>query len=198
MVISIGILYHVALVPCLIASLAAYFLAGALGVQPVRFAVQVPEASAMTFFQVGFLGILCALVSILFCMMMHGAEKGMRKILPNAWLRVLAGAGIIIVLTYLCGTNDYNGVGMGVIAAAIEEGKAEPLAFLLKLVFTSVTLAAGFKRRGNRSFVFRRSSLRMRNRTNYRASCGIRCGSRSCQRFLRSHKLPYFISIPVD
>lgn len=145
MVISIGILYHVALVPCLIASLAAYFLAGALGVQPVRFAVQVPEASAMTFFQVGFLGILCALVSILFCMMMHGAEKGMRKILPNAWLRVLAGAGIIIVLTYLCGTNDYNGVGMGVIAAAIEEGKAEPLAFLLKLVFTSVTLAAGFK-----------------------------------------------------
>ena len=34
---------------------------------------------------------------------------------------------------------------MGVITAAIEEGKAEPLAFLLKLVFTSVTLAAGFK-----------------------------------------------------
>lgn len=58
---------------------------------------------------------------------------------------MLAGAGIIIALTYLCGTNDYNGVGMGVITAAIEEGKAEPLAFLLKLVFTSVTLAAGFK-----------------------------------------------------
>lgn len=198
MVISIGILYHVALVPCLIASLSAYFLAGALGVQPVRFAVEVPEASALTFFQVGFLGILCALVSILFCVMMHGAESQMKKFLPNAWLRTLAGAGIVIALTYLCGTNEYNGVGMGVITAAIEEGKAEPLAFLLKLVFTSVTLAAGFKGGEIVPSFFVGAALGCVIAPLIGLPAGFGAGSRSCQRFLWGYELPDFIGIPVD
>lgn len=145
MVISIGILYHVALVPCLIASLSAYFLSLALDVEPIRFAIDVPETTPVMFFKVGLLGILCALVSILFCVMMQGAEKGLHKIIPNPWIRVVAGGCAVIALTYLCGTTDYNGVGMDVITRAIEAGKAEPLAFILKLLFTSVTLAAGFK-----------------------------------------------------
>lgn len=145
MVISIGILYHVALVPCLIASLSAYFLSLALDVEPIRFAIEVPETTPVMFFKVGLLGILCALVSILFCVMMQGAEKKLHKIIPNPWLRAVAGGCIVIALTYLCGSTDYNGVGMNVIIRAVEEGKAEPLAFILKLLFTSVTLATGFK-----------------------------------------------------
>ena len=47
-------------------------------------------------------------------------------------------------MTLLAGT-DYNGAGMEVITAAVEEGTAHPLAFLLKILFTAVTLAAGFK-----------------------------------------------------
>ena len=43
MVISIGILYHVALVPSLIAALSAYFVATALGVKPTHFTIEVPE-----------------------------------------------------------------------------------------------------------------------------------------------------------
>lgn len=145
MVISIGILYHVALVPCLIASLSAYFLSLALDVKPIRFAIAVPETTPLMFFKVGLLGILCALVSILFCMMMQGTEKYLHKRIPNPWLRAVAGGCGVIALTYLCGTTDYNGVGMDVITRAVEEGKAEPAAFILKLLFTSVTLAAGFK-----------------------------------------------------
>lgn len=34
---------------------------------------------------------------------------------------------------------------MGVITAAVEEGRARPEAFILKILFTAVTLAAGFK-----------------------------------------------------
>lgn len=34
---------------------------------------------------------------------------------------------------------------MGVITEAIEQGRAEPFAFLLKLIFTAITLGAGFK-----------------------------------------------------
>ncbi len=145
MVISIGILYHVALVPCLISSLVAYFVAHAFGVKPVRFSVDVPTVEPEMFLRVMGLAILCAVVSILFCDMMQFTEKIFRKRVKNPYLRAICGGAIIIVLTFICGTNDFNGVGMDVISAAVEQGEAEPIAFLLKLLFTAITLGAGFK-----------------------------------------------------
>ena len=69
----------------------------------------------------------------------------MQQRLPTPWVRVAFGGVAIVALTYLCGTADYNGAGMGVITAAVEQGTARPEAFLLKLLFTAVTLSAGFK-----------------------------------------------------
>ena len=51
---------------------------------------------------------------------------------------------LVIVLTYLVGTRDYNGAGMELIERAIG-GEAETGAFLLKILFTAMTLGAGFK-----------------------------------------------------
>ena len=65
--------------------------------------------------------------------------------IPNPWLRVVLGGMAVIVLTLLCGTSDYNGAGMNIITAAVEQGTVRPEAFLLKMIFTAVTLAAGFK-----------------------------------------------------
>ena len=51
---------------------------------------------------------------------------------------------MIVAATLLLGTYDYNGAGMHVIERAMS-GEAAPAAFILKLAFTAVTLAAGFK-----------------------------------------------------
>ena len=59
-------------------------------------------------------------------------------------LRVFAGGCIVIALTYLVGCRDYNGAGMEVIERAIS-GTAEPVAFLMKIIFTAITIGAGFK-----------------------------------------------------
>ena len=69
----------------------------------------------------------------------------MAKRIPNPWVRAVTGGCAVIVLTLLCRTTDYNGAGMSVITAAVEQGTARPEAFLLKILFTAVTLAAGFK-----------------------------------------------------
>ena len=144
MVISIGVIYHVALYPSLLAALAAYGVSIHLGVEPTRFAVSVPEQTVGMFVRVALLGVLCALVSILFCQVMHGAGHLMKRI-RNPWLRVACGGAAIIVLTLIFGT-DYNGAGMEIVTAAVEQGiVAVPWAFLLKLIFTAITLAAGFK-----------------------------------------------------
>ena len=144
MVISIGVIYHVALYPSLLAALVAYGVSIHLGVEPTRFAVSVPEQTVGVFVRVALLGVLCALVSILFCQVMHGAGHLMKRI-RNPWLRVICGGAAIIVLTLIFGT-DYNGAGMEIVTAAVEQGTvAVPWAFLLKLIFTAITLAAGFK-----------------------------------------------------
>lgn len=145
MVISIGVLYHAAFVPCLTAALTAFGVSQLMGVEPTRFSVTAPAVETFTFFRVAALAALCAVVSILFCNTIHKAEHLMKKWLPNPWIRVAAGGAAIVVLTLLVGSMDYNGAGMGVITAAVEQGTAHPAAFLLKLLFTAITLAAGFK-----------------------------------------------------
>ena len=85
-----------------------------------------------------------AALSIFFCELLHVTPKLYRKFFPNIYLRVAAGGVLIIALTKLLGTTDYNGAGAAVIEAAID-GEAVPYAFLLKMLFTALTLGAGFK-----------------------------------------------------
>lgn len=143
--ISIGTLYHTALVPCLMSALAAFGVALALGVEPTRFTVAAPEIAVDMFLRVLLLSVLFALVSILFCNFIHVTEHWMQRRIPNPWFRVAVGGFAIIALTCLVGTRDYNGAGMEIVAAAVEQGTARPAAFALKLLFTAITLAAGFK-----------------------------------------------------
>ena len=145
-VISVGVMYHAAFIPCFTASLVAYAVSMMMGVEPTRFSVQIPALETPMLLRVGVLAILCAFVSVIFCKVIHVVEHQMHKRIRNSWTRVIAGGFAVAILTTVCGTTDYNGAGMEVITAAVEEGiVAHPAAFLLKILFTAVTLAAGFK-----------------------------------------------------
>ena len=92
------------------------------------------------------LGVGCALVGMLLCIVMHTASHLYQTWLPNQYLRILAGSALIIGCTLLLGTREYNGAGMQVIERAITEGVLEhPLAFLFKLLLTALTLGCGFR-----------------------------------------------------
>lgn len=144
-VVHVGVMHYAALVPAILSSLIASLLAGRLGQAPTAFSVaQVPDLSPLSLLQTVILGVLCALAAILFCQCLHMAHDFYQRFLPNPYLRAAAGGGVIILLTLLVGTRDYNGAGGEVIAAAVA-GSAVPPAFLLKILFTALTLGAGFK-----------------------------------------------------
>ena len=145
MVISIGIMYDVAFIPCLTAALTAYGVSLTMGVEPTRFTVAMPELEGWMLVRVAVLAALCAVVSTVFCNVIHIVEHQMDHRIKNSWARAVIGGVAVIALTYLCGTTDYNGAGMEVVTAAVEGGVARPEAFLLKMLFTAVTLAAGYK-----------------------------------------------------
>lgn len=147
-VISVGVMYYAAALPCAVSALVAYGLALRLGVQPPRFTLSgVPEILPLPALQVAALALLCAGVSILFCIVTHGAARLYGKYLPQPF-RIIAGGllvmGFTLLLDCLTGQRDYNGPGMQVIAAALG-GEARPEAFLMKILFTALTLGAGFK-----------------------------------------------------
>ncbi len=145
-VISVGAIYHVAFVPCLIASLVSFETSLRLGVEPTRFLVEaVPRVTPLCVAQVALLACLCGMLSAVFCESVHRTERLAHRWLPNPWIRAAAGGCAILALTLMLGTQDYNGAGMGGIVGAVESGTAGAFAFMWKIVFTSITLAAGFK-----------------------------------------------------
>ena len=142
---SVGTLFTPALLPCYLAAFTASKVSGVFGVHAVGLLLDV--AAAVTVGNVWRFVILAVLVSLLgisMCWSFHKAEHLARHHIPNAWLRIALGGGVIAVLTALVGDQRFNGAGMDMALAAVT-GQADWYSWLLKLLFTAVTLAAGFK-----------------------------------------------------
>jgi len=144
-VVSVGIMYYSALVPCVFSSLIAIEIAKFFGVKGESFTIaSVPNFTASSVSKIVFVSILCAALSILFCVAMHAASKYTKKWIPNAYLRIFVFGILIVAIQFLVGTTDYMGAGMDVIERAIN-GEVNGEAVLLKLVLTAITLGVGFK-----------------------------------------------------
>lgn len=144
-VISVGVMYYSAIVPCVIAAVVGDRISSLFGVAPTEYILSgIPELSALGTAKAALLGVLCAVLSILFCVSMRQSAALYKKLIPNKYLCAAVGGLLVALLTLLVGSRDYNGAGMEVIARAIA-GQARPEAFALKILFTALTLGAGFK-----------------------------------------------------
>lgn len=142
---SVGTIFSPALLPCYLSAFTASRVSLSLGVHPEGILLE--ETVAFTFttnWQILVLALAVGLLGIAMCYTFHQAEHLAAKLLPNAWVRIAVGGGAITVMTLLVGDHRYNGAGMDMALAAVE-GHADLYSFALKLLFTAVTLAAGFK-----------------------------------------------------
>lgn len=142
---SVGVMQYAALVPCAVAALAGKNVAKMVGAHAEHFVIPLDVYMS---FKVALLTILlallCAGVSILFCVILHRTEHLMKKHFPNEWIRVIVGGCMVILLAKVLGTTDYLGAGMHIIEHAIA-GKVVASAFILKMIFTAITLGSGFR-----------------------------------------------------
>ncbi len=144
-VFSIGVMYHAALIPCLFSAYIAEGVASALKLPPERFIVSsIPAWSVRSVLLMIALGAATALAAILFAVCMKKSSQLYKKAFPNPFLRIIAAAGIFILLTLLTGTKEYNGGGFWLIEESMQ-GTVRNEAFLMKILFTSVILGGGFK-----------------------------------------------------
>ena len=143
-VIRVGYVRHCGFLPCVMASLVGYEISVLLGTHGVRFSIDFPGTTPELIIKVIMLSVLCAIVSILFCFAIKNASLYMHKFFRNAYARTIIGSLIVVLLSLIFRTTDYNGAGMHIIADAMS-GEVVPWAFLLKIIFTAITIAAGFK-----------------------------------------------------
>ncbi|MBS8263783.1 voltage-gated chloride channel protein [Mesobacillus boroniphilus] len=143
---ALGKMKFAALVPCLVASYVGHYVTtAAWGHKHEEFIIQtVPELSLLTFLKVILLSIIFSLLSISYCQLRHGIQNTTEKIFKkNHMKRAFFGGIIIIVLTVIVGSQDYNGRSLQMLEQSFTE-EVPPFAFLGKLIFTAVTLGTGF------------------------------------------------------
>jgi H+/Cl- antiporter ClcA len=99
------------------------------------------DANALAWAMVA--GLIFGVVAWLFSHGMHRLQRTFKTIVPHALMRPVVGGAIVAVAVYFIGTR-YIGLGVPVIEQAFVM-QAAPHEFALKIAFTILTLAAGFK-----------------------------------------------------
>ena len=142
---SVGTLFTPALLPCYLAAFTASRVSAMLGVHAETYLLETAYALTLgNSWKFLILAVLVSCLGIAMCALFHKAEHLAAHHLPNPYVRIAVGGAVVMVLTLLVGDHRFNGAGMDMALKAVG-GEADWYSFLLKMLFTAVTLSAGFK-----------------------------------------------------
>ena len=137
-----GILYDV-LLPSFIAGIISYHISSSLGIayfyHPINF---VPVFSEGFFAKVVFAGIFFGICSALLIEMLKLGDKLSAQLRISKPLKGIIGGLALIGLVFIF-SKQYLGLGLDTIQSSLEGIKIIWYAFLLKMIFTSITLSFG-------------------------------------------------------
>ena len=142
---SVGTLFTPALLPCYLAAFVASRVSASFGVHAEGYLLtQSFRLTIGNSWRYLILAVLVSLLGIAMCWVFHKAEHLAAHHVKNPFLRIAIGGAVIAAMTLLVGDHRYNGAGMDMALGAVA-GNANWFDFLMKMLFTAVTLSAGFK-----------------------------------------------------
>lgn len=144
-VVNVGMINYPAIVPCVLSALIANAVSTFCGSSGTHFYVgNIPDLTAVTAVKLILISIIFSLAAILLCFALHTAPKLYKRYIKNEYLCAICAGVIVIALRYLFNTTDYLGAGTDIITKSFLTSSAWYV-FLLKILFTAVTLGGGFK-----------------------------------------------------
>jgi H+/Cl- antiporter ClcA len=162
-VLTIGRIKYDALLPALIAAVVGDITVGAWHVNHTQYHIALVQHTPglindYLHFDLLLLGkviiasAIFGLASFLFAGMVHEIKSICLKLFKHNWMIPVFGGLVIIGLTFLNGKPDYLGLGVDAeyhgavtIPSAFNAGGADTWSWLWKTIYTTVTLATGFK-----------------------------------------------------
>ncbi len=142
-VLFVGSILYEVLLPSFIAGITAYEVSYNLGISyfyhPISF---VPVFSEAFFLKVALSGIVFGICSFMLVEILKLGKRVAEKLLFWIPLRGLIGGFILIGLTLIF-SKEYLGLGLDTIEGCLQGEKSSWYAFVLKMIFTSITLNFG-------------------------------------------------------
>lgn len=139
-----GMSYH-ALLPALVAAVMGDLVTRGLGI--VHTVYPTPDPLPLSLLLLGkwlLFGLAVAGVSTAFVGLTHVLKGWAARRIPLLPLRMALGGAVLVLMWRGTGTDDYLGLGIPTILRAFTDPALPSTAFVLKLLFTAVTLSAGF------------------------------------------------------
>jgi len=144
-VVSIGFIEYDALLPALVASVVGNYVTLHLGVvHAVYPTIGHVELTALVLGKLCVIGVAMALATVAFVELTHRLKHLLEAKIPRLPIRMFVGGIAIVVMWKAIGTSDYLGLGVPMILRSFTDPNLPWFAFAAKLVFTAVTLSAGF------------------------------------------------------
>lgn len=155
-VLVIGRIQYDALIPCFVASVVADWTCRIWGIGHTHYQVDVPAAGAALdawlMGKVILAAVAFGFAAWLFSTLSHRLGDAFKTYIPRPELRPVFGGLLVIGLFFLAGTGDYLGLGvLGdrpdaiTLPAMFTSSEIPASAWAWKLLFTVITLSAGFK-----------------------------------------------------
>ncbi|MBN2263573.1 MAG: voltage-gated chloride channel family protein [Prolixibacteraceae bacterium] len=159
-VLAIGRIKYDALFPAFFASVLANIVCSAYGTKHTHYHIDfhVQAQSVFPYVDLKLLafvtlaGVFFGLAGFMFSEMSNAIKTISNKYIKRKLLIPVLGGALIILLTFVLGTNNYLGLGVSTpdgngvsILNAFKQGGANTFSWLWKLIFTSITLGTGFK-----------------------------------------------------
>ena len=145
-VLVIGRLEWRALYPATIAAFVASWTSHTLGLEKfIQVVSDKLSLSPQVFLQLLLLGLIFGLTGKLFAYLLGQLKTSFAKAFVNPYVRIgVVGLGLSILL-YLIGTGRYTGLGTNLISQSFAGTVITGADWILKLLFTVTTIAAGYK-----------------------------------------------------
>lgn len=163
-VLTLGRIKYNALFPALIAALVGDFTVSAWHVGHVQYHIDylLPASAYLVsgLFKSNLLllgkillaSVAFGLSSYVFIEMVHRLKSVFKKLFIHSWMIPIVGGLIIIGLSFINGKPDYLSLGVDAeypgaitLTSAFQQGGADAWSWLWKTIYTSITLATGFK-----------------------------------------------------
>ncbi len=157
-VLTVGRVQYEALVPCLVAALIGDWTCHAWGIEHTAYAIHFHTAPGafpldpILLTKVAVAGVAFGLVGLFFSEAQHRLSALFKRFVALAPLRPAIGGLLVIGLVFAFGTRQYLGLGVwspnpadATIPGFFNPARIDHWSWLLKILFTVVTLSAGFK-----------------------------------------------------
>jgi H+/Cl- antiporter ClcA len=144
-ILAIGVISYEALLPCFIASYVGHLVTTAWGIKHISYSIgAVPPLDGLLIVKIVIASVFFGLAALLFTQLVHGLKRLFSKWFKSPVYKSFFGGIFIIALVYAIGTRDYLGLGIPLLQQSFQEA-VSPLVFLLKTLFTAITLGTGFQ-----------------------------------------------------